>query len=52
MPRVISIGRFVFHTEGLLFLTNDCALACIGLPSNGLVAALRVGPRAGIARPT
>ncbi len=43
MPRVISIGRLDFNTEGLLLLTNDGALARhMELPSNGWVRRYRV----------
>lgn len=42
MPRVISIGRLDFNTEGLLLLTNDGALARhLELPSNGWVRRYR-----------
>ena len=37
MPRVISIGRLDFNTEGLLLLTNDGELArSLELPATGL----------------
>ncbi len=43
MPRVISIGRLDFNTEGLLLLTNDGALARhMELPINGWVRRYRV----------
>ncbi len=43
MPRVISIGRLDFNTEGLLLLTNDGALARhMELPVNGWVRRYRV----------
>jgi 23S rRNA pseudouridine2605 synthase len=43
MPRVISIGRLDFNTEGLLLLTNDGALARhLELPANGWVRRYRV----------
>jgi 23S rRNA pseudouridine2605 synthase len=43
MPRVISVGRLDFNTEGLLLLTNDGALARhLELPSNGWVRRYRV----------
>ncbi len=43
MPRVISVGRLDFNTEGLLLLTNDGALARhMELPANGWVRRYRV----------
>ena len=43
MPRVISIGRLDFNTEGLLLLTNDGELARhFELPANGWVRRYRV----------
>ena len=43
MPRVISVGRLDFNTEGLLLLTNDGGLARhMELPSNGWVRRYRV----------
>jgi 23S rRNA pseudouridine2605 synthase len=43
MPRVISIGRLDFNTEGLLLLTNDGALARhLELPSTGWMRRYRV----------
>ena len=43
MPRVISIGRLDFNTEGLLLLTTDGALARhFELPVNGWVRRYRV----------
>ena len=43
MPRVISIGRLDFNTEGLLLLTNDGALARhLELPSTGWLRRYRV----------
>lgn len=43
MPRVISIGRLDFNTEGLLLLTNDGALARhLELPSTGWIRRYRV----------
>jgi 23S rRNA pseudouridine2605 synthase len=43
MPRVISVGRLDFNTEGLLLLTNDGALARhLELPANGWVRRYRV----------
>jgi 23S rRNA pseudouridine2605 synthase len=43
LPRVISIGRLDFNTEGLLLLTNDGALARhLELPSTGWMRRYRV----------
>lgn len=43
MPRVISIGRLDFNTEGLLLLTNDGELArYFELPANGWTRRYRV----------
>ena len=43
LPRVISIGRLDFNTEGLLLLTNDGALArYLELPSTGWLRRYRV----------
>ena len=43
LPRVISIGRFDFNTEGLLLLTNDGALARhLELPATGWMRRYRV----------
>jgi 23S rRNA pseudouridine2605 synthase len=43
LPRVISIGRLDFNTEGLLLLTNDGALARhLELPSTGWTRRYRV----------
>mgnify|MGYP002084162402 FL=1 len=43
LPRVISIGRLDFNTEGLLLLTNDGALARhLELPSTGWLRRYRV----------
>lgn len=43
MPRVISVGRLDFNSEGLLLLTNDGALARkLELPSNGWLRRYRV----------
>lgn len=42
MPRVISVGRLDFNTEGLLILTNDGELArALELPSTGWVRRYR-----------
>jgi len=43
LPRLISVGRLDFNTEGLLLLTNDGALArVLELPSTGWVRRYRV----------
>ncbi len=43
MPRVVSIGRLDFNTEGLLLLTNDGGLARhLELPANGWARRYRV----------
>ncbi len=43
MPRVISVGRLDFNSEGLLLLTNDGALARrLELPSTGWLRRYRV----------
>ena len=43
IPRVISIGRLDYNSEGLLLLTNDGALARkLELPSNGWIRKYRV----------
>ena len=43
LPRVISIGRLDFNTEGLLLLTNDGALARhLELPATGWMRRYRV----------
>src|SRR5215213_8749446 len=43
MPRVVSIGRLDFNTEGLLLLTNDGGLArALELPETGWLRRYRV----------
>ena len=43
LPRVVSIGRLDFNTEGLLLLTNDGALARhLELPATGWLRRYRV----------
>ena len=43
MPRVVSVGRLDFNTEGLLLLTNDGALARhLELPATGWLRRYRV----------
>jgi 23S rRNA pseudouridine2605 synthase len=50
MPRVISVGRLDFNTEGLLLLTNDGALARhLELPVNGWVRRYRVRAKGRVA---
>lgn len=51
LPRVISIGRLDFNTEGLLLLTNDGALARhLELPSTGWLRRYRVRAHGRIAQ--
>lgn len=46
LPRVVSIGRLDFNTEGLLLLTNDGALARhLELPATGWLRRYRVRAR-------
>jgi len=46
MPRVISVGRLDYNTEGLLLLTNDGALARhLELPATGWLRRYRVRAR-------
>lgn len=46
MPRVISVGRLDYNTEGLLLLTNDGALArYMELPATGWLRRYRVRAR-------
>ncbi len=43
LPRVVSVGRLDFNSEGLLLLTNDGALARrLELPTNGWIRRYRV----------
>ena len=50
MPRVISVGRLDYNSEGLLLLTNDGALARkLELPSTGWIRKYRVRAYGGIA---
>ena len=51
MPRVISVGRLDYNTEGLLLLTNDGALArYMELPSTGWLRRYRVRARGRISQ--
>ena len=46
MPRVVTVGRLDFNTEGLLLLTNDGALArSLELPARGWTRRYRVRVR-------
>ncbi len=46
LPRVVSVGRLDFNTEGLLLLTNDGALARhLELPATGWLRRYRVRAR-------
>src|SRR4249919_1909564 len=50
-PRLISVGRLDFNTEGLLLLTNDGALArLLELPSTGWLRRYRVRAHGSIAQ--
>jgi 23S rRNA pseudouridine2605 synthase len=51
LPRLISIGRLDFNTEGLLLLTNDGALArVLELPSTGWLRRYRVRAHGAVAQ--
>src|SRR5262245_14388438 len=51
LPRVVSIGRLDFNTEGLLLLTNDGALARhLELPATGWMRRYRVRAHGAIAQ--
>jgi 23S rRNA pseudouridine2605 synthase len=51
LPRLISVGRLDFNTEGLLLLTNDGALARIlELPSTGWLRRYRVRAHGSVAQ--
>jgi 23S rRNA pseudouridine2605 synthase len=51
LPRLISVGRLDFNTEGLLLLTNDGALArLLELPATGWLRRYRVRAHGSIAQ--
>jgi 23S rRNA pseudouridine2605 synthase len=52
LPRLISVGRLDFNTEGLLLLTNDGALArLLELPATGWLRRYRVRAHGAITQP-
>lgn len=52
LPRVISVGRLDFNTEGLLLLTNDGGLArALELPETGWLRRYRVRAYGAITQP-
>jgi len=52
LPRLISIGRLDFNTEGLLLLTNDGALArVLELPATGWLRRYRVRAHGAVTQP-
>ena len=52
LPRLISVGRLDFTTEGLLLLTNDGGLARIlELPQTGWLRRYRVRAHGGVSQP-
>jgi len=51
MPRVVSVGRLDFNTEGLLLLTNDGALSRhLELPATGWLRRYRVRAWGGVSQ--
>ncbi len=51
LPRLISVGRLDFNTEGLLLLTNDGALArTLELPATGWLRRYRVRAHGSVAQ--
>src|SRR6202167_1985424 len=52
LPRLISVGRLDFNTEGLLLLTNDGALArALELPATGWLRRYRVRAHGSVTQP-
>jgi len=52
LPRLISVGRLDFNTEGLLLLTNDGALArVLELPATGWLRRYRVRAHGTVTQP-
>jgi 23S rRNA pseudouridine2605 synthase len=52
LPRLISVGRLDFNTEGLLLLTNDGALArVLELPATGWLRRYRVRAHGSVTQP-
>jgi 23S rRNA pseudouridine2605 synthase len=52
LPRLISVGRLDFNTEGLILLTNDGALArVLELPATGWLRRYRVRAHGSVTQP-